>query len=126
METTTRKPPTSPGDGRGQTAPGGPSSARPEESISKPSVTLESAETNTPAGSELLAADGNPIPIGRGQAQKAADRGREIGRQASASWKRWSEALEDEAKNNPKRTLWTSLGVGVVAGVLLGKLLSRD
>ena len=122
METTTRRPPTSPGDGRGQT---GRASARPEEPVSKSVLSGESAEPIEEQRSELLAADGSPIPIGRGQARKAVERGRELGRQASESWKRWSDALEGAAKSNPKRTLWTSLGVGVVAGALLGKLLSR-
>ena len=128
METTTHKPPTSPGDGRGQAGSAGrPSTRPPEEPISQPAISAESAAAKATEGSELLAADGKPIPIGRGEiSRKAAERRRELGRRASASWKHWSDALEDAAKRDPKKTLWTSLGVGVVAGVLLGKLMSRD
>ena len=127
METTTHKPPTSPGDGRGQATSASRPSPRTEEPISKLAIPAESAAGNVTEGSELLTADGEPIPIGRGEvSRKAAERGRELGRRASASWNRWSEAMEDAAKRNPRRTLWTSLGVGVVAGVLLGKLMTRD
>ncbi len=100
METTTHKPPTSPGDGRGPAGSAGRPSSRPEEPISKPAIPAESAAANATEGSELLAADGKPIPIRRGEiSRKAAERGRELGRRASASWKTWSEALEDAAKS---------------------------
>lgn len=127
METTTRRPPTSGGDGPGE---GNVGKRAKEQSESRPAENRPSAspssESRPPEKAELLGGDGQPIPIGKGFKEDTLDRGRELGRRAGESWKRLSKAAETAAGRNPTRAALTAFGVGIVAGVVVGALFSRD
>jgi hypothetical protein len=70
----------------------------------------------------LLAADGTPVPIERAQDEAARGVG-ELPRVAGESWKRLTEEL---GKSNPTGLALGALGIGLVAGAVLGALLARD
>src|SRR5262245_4915959 len=118
MDTTMDRPTTSPGDGRGEGGASKRTTARtdqPNPDVS--SATPEGAPPAAQPGAELLSADGTPIPIGSPR-EKAARRGRELGRYASDSWKKISRSAEELGKTNPTGLALGSLAVGLVAGVI--------
>ena len=125
METTTQKPPTSPGDGRGEGSVSKRAGTSTDRNEPKPSQSQrEEPEAEAPAGS-LLAADGSSIRIGD-EEHRTTEGIRELGRSAGESWKKLSTAAEEIAQKNPTGTALGALAVGLIAGVTIGALLARD
>ncbi len=102
METTTQKPPTSPGDGRGEGSVSKRAGASTDRNEPNPSQsTREEPKAETPGGG-LLAADGSSIRIGSGDGP-TMEGIRELGRSAGESWKKLSAAAEETAKKTRRR-----------------------
>jgi hypothetical protein len=125
METTTQKPPTSPGDGRGEGSVSHRAGASTDRNEPKPpQSSREEPKTEAP-GSGLLAADGSSLSIGDGE-RRAMEGIREFGRSAGDSWRKLSAAAEKTARKNPTGTALGALAVGLIAGATIGALLARD
>ena len=125
METTTQKPPTSPGDGRGEGSASKRTGVSAERNEPKPAQAQREESKAEAPGAELLAADGSPIPIGRGEGRTMEDI-REFGRSAGESWRKLSAAAGETAKKNPTGTALGALAVGLIVGATIGALLARD
>ena len=123
METTTQKPPTSPGDGRGENSVSKRAGVPTDRNEPKPSPSTR--EEPKAEGSGLLAADGSSIAIGDGE-RRAIEGIRDFGRSASESWRKLSAAAEETARKNPTGTALGALAVGLIAGAAIGALLARD
>ncbi|HEY1251108.1 MAG TPA: hypothetical protein VGH97_07935 [Thermoanaerobaculia bacterium] len=117
MDTLMDRPAASPGDGRGEGTVSGASSGQPGGPAS--------AEKTGKSDVELLAADGTRVPI-ENVREKALRSGRQAGRYANDSWKKMRRSAEELGKTNPTGLALGSLAVGLVAGAVLGALLSRD
>jgi hypothetical protein len=123
MDTTTDRPATSPGDGRGEK---GSAKSEPRDSMGAGSSTeKEPSMSGRNPEAELLAADGTRVPIESAR-ERAMRSGRQAGRYASDSWKKISHSAEELGKTNPTGLALGALAVGLVAGVLVGALLARD
>ena len=125
METTTQKPPTSTGDGRGEGSVSKRTGASAERNDPKPIQASWEESKPESSGADLLAADGSPISIEREEGQ-TMEGIRELGRSASESWRKLSAAAGETAKKNPTATALGALAVGLIAGATIGALLARD
>jgi hypothetical protein len=125
METTTQKPPTSPGDGRGEGSVSRRADASTDRNEPKPPQSPREDPKAEAPGTGLLAADGSSILIGGGE-RRTVEGIREFGRSAGESWRKLSAAAEETARKNPTGTALGALAVGLIAGVTIGALLARD
>ena len=82
----------------------------------------------TPAGNggSLLGSDGRAIEIVEEGAGRALHQGKQLARKAGESLTDFSEPLVRFAERNPTRAALATLGVGLVAGALIGAWLKRD
>jgi len=112
METTTRKPSTSSGDG-----PDGPNES-PGKGLER---ALRADEGHEPA--KLLSADGSQIPIGREPGEAEADEAEPAGVAGLSA--RPSRTVQRLLNAGPSPVAISAFAAGVVVGVLVGALWAR-
>ncbi len=107
---------------------GNPDKKTPPDLKSSLLTTPESHGYRGPA-SGLLGPDGEAARLEKGAEgilNSAREKGQEMGRRAEDTWSDATSGIGQFVKSEPMTAALTSLGIGVVLGVILGAIIARD